>query len=86
MGPDTPGLKDPDDSSPTRAAERKHDAVEEGGGEKELRAVGGCKWRFCFAPPPFFFPFQIKALLNAIQNQHVWPCREERRSCYLFPS
>lgn len=50
MGPDTPGLKDPDDKFPNVSGEQKHDAAE-GGGWGKL----GCKWRFCFAPPPPLF-------------------------------
>lgn len=42
---------------------------------------------FVSLPRVFFFSFsKIKASLNRVQNQHVWPCHEERQSCYLFLS
>lgn len=62
--------------------EQKHEKE-----KKKLPAVRRCKWWFCFTSLSFFFFFlRIKALLNPVQNQHVWPCHEERQPCYLFLS
>lgn len=76
-----------DDSFPTRAfywrGERKHEKEK----KESCRLSEAVNGDFVSLPHVLFFSSsRIKALLNSIQNQHVWPCHEERQPCYLFLS